>query len=391
MKRSILVFLLVLALATVSGVGLVAAQESTMLRAFVVDDTMLYAEPSEAAEVVAELSGGAVLDMLATDETGAWLEVAGDAGTGYVMLDSVVVLDLSMLAPKVYVSTDEAGATSLFALPDVAAELVASLPDGTGASVLAVNGEFAYVDTPLGQGWSVVTDWETVSGEMQSVSTEMLAGGVAAYDAPKLNADPVAILMPGQSVYMVEEVDESYSSVFVPGMGLVYVQSKNLGDPSGAGLYVEVATDMLAGGVALYDAPKLNADPVVVVPPGSVLMWVENVDSTYDKVYIPTYGEVYVQSKNLGNPFSVATVQVAEAVVRAGPNDNVYGAVALLRAGTPVIVKGVSETGAWIEVAIPFDELDFGYNGVSGWMRDFLFVDGMGESDLAADMLAVTE
>ena len=84
-------------------------------------------------------------------------------------------------------------------------------------------------------------------------------------------------------------------------------------------------------------------------------------------------------------------MQVAEAVVRAGPNDNVYGAVALLRAGTPVIVKGVSETGAWIEVAIPFDELDFGYNGVSGWMRDFLFVDGMGESDLAADMLAVTE
>jgi hypothetical protein len=392
MKNRLLVVLIVLAVVAVSSVELAAAQESTTLTAMVVEGATLYAEPSEAAETVAELASGAMVDVLATDQAGAWLEVESDAGAGYVMLDSVMVLNIPMLAPKMVVNTERAVGTKLFSEPSFSSSYLAPLPKGTVANVLGVSGDWAYIQTAAGTGWSTASTWGDASGMLQSVSTEMLAGGVAAYDTPKLNAEPVAILPPGMNVYVVGEADPTYSQIYVGGLGLAYVQTKNLGDPTDmTALYVEATTEMLAGGVALYDAPQLNAEPVGILPSGSVVMWVESADETYAKVYVPAYGEVYVQAKNLSNPFSVATVQVADAVVRAGPNDNLYGAVALLPAGTPVLVKGVSETGAWVEVAIPFDEVDFGYNGVSGWMRDFLFVDGAGETDLDTSMLAVTE
>jgi hypothetical protein len=372
MKNWLLVLLVVLAVVAVSSVGLAAAQESTTLTAMVVE--------------------GAMVNVLATDETGAWLQVAGDAGEGYVMLDSVMVLNLPMLAPKMVVNTEQAAGTKLFSEPSFSSSYLAPLPKGTVASVLAVNGDWAYIQTAAGTGWSPVSTWGDASGTVQSVSTEMLAGGVAVYDTPKLNAEPIAELPPGTNVYVASEADATYSLVYVDGLGLGYVQTKNLGDPTDmAALYVEATTEMLTGGVAVYDTPKLNAEPIAELPSGSVVMWVGTADDTYDTIYAPAYGEVYVQAKNLSNPFSVATVQVADAVVRAGPNDNLYDAVALLPAGTQVIVKGMSESGAWVEVAIPFDEVDFGYNGVSGWMRDFLFVDGAGETDLDTSMLAVTE
>ena len=74
----------------------------------------------------------------------------------------------------------------------------------------------------------------------------------------------------------------------------------------------------------------------------------------------------------------MATVQVQDAVVRAGPNDNVYNAIATLPLGTKVVVKGISESGAWVQVGISFNEVDFSYYGVSGWMRDYLFKDADG-------------
>jgi hypothetical protein len=63
----------------------------------------------------------------------------------------------------------------------------------------------------------------------------------------------------------------------------------------------------------------------------------------------------------------------------------------VLAAGDVVVVKGKTDNGAWIQVALPFDAVTYSYNGVEGWMRDFLFVDDLGASSIDVEMLNVTE
>jgi hypothetical protein len=129
---------------------------------------------------------------------------------------------------------------------------------------------------------------------------------------------------------------------------------------------------------------------VGTLPEGATVYVREFVDDNWMEIFHPSVGTGYVLRSAFSDPYSFATVQVGDSVVRQGPNDNVYDAVATLPAGTKVIVKGVNASGAWIQVAFPYSEVDWGYNGVDGWMRDFLFVDGLGNTDLDASVLATT-
>ena len=65
--------------------------------------------------------------------------------------------------------------------------------------------------------------------------------------------------------------------------------------------------------------------------------------------------------------------------------------VAVLPDGTQVVVKGKNEAGDWVRVAISWDEIDYGYYGAEGWMRDFLFADADGNMSFNLDLLSVVE
>ncbi len=388
MKNRILVLLIVLALAVVSGVGLTSAQQGTVLKAVTDGAATLYAEPSESAEVVAELADATVVTVLGTDETGVWLQVEAAEGAGYVMADNMIILDLPLLAPKAYVSTNRAGATSLFATPHIDGEYLMALPDGTVAQVLGINGEFAYIETPLGTGWSIATDWEFMPEGAAAVLANLRnQPELPVFGEMDINGEVIATIPDDSMVYQLGPAEGIFAQVLTGDGTVGYVVESSLA--ALPNLYVEADTGS-NGTAALFAAPDMAADILGTVEDGTVFVYVEAVDDYWVEVFHPDYGMAYSLAVNMGNVYTVATIQVEDAVLRAGPNDNLYEAVSLLPAGTKVIVQGVNSTGAWVQVAIPFSEVDWSYNGVNGWLRDFLFVDGLGNSDVPVDMLGVT-
>ena len=135
MKNRVLVLLLVLVL-TLASVGIASAQGGGDLKA-VTTDTVNSTLNQARLRAVAELSAYSVVAVTGTDQSGAWLQVSAAEGDGYIMADAATVLDLPLLAPKAMVATSSAGATALYPEPSFAADLLASLPDGTVASVWA--------------------------------------------------------------------------------------------------------------------------------------------------------------------------------------------------------------------------------------------------------------
>lgn len=388
MMKRVLVLMLVFTLSLVS-VGVVAAGGGSELQALADGAVTLYAEPSETAEVVAELSGYSVMTLVKADETGAWLEVETDAGSGYVMVSDVLVMNLPLLAPKVYVATGQAGATGLYAAPAFSAEYLTALNDGAVASVLATSGEWAYVMTDAGTGWSVASAWAALpEGAYQAVVSLGSSPELGVFEEAVIGAGVVATVPDGNMVWVVSEVDAQWAEVMTADGTMGYALLTNLAPMS------TLMVDGVAGSnsnPALFSEPNFGADVLGSLADGTSLTYIAAVDDFWVELYHPMYGMAYGLASNFGPVYTTATVQQPGSLVREGPNDTLYNVVASLDAGTTVIVKGVSETGAWVEVAVPFGAVDYGYNGVSGWMRDFLFVDDLSNSDLDASMLAVTE
>lgn len=387
MKKLVLVLLIVLAL--LAWGGLVSAQGGG-LRAVVPGAATLYAEPSAEAEVVAELPASTEFTVTMTSEDGAWLTVVADDGSeGYVMADAAVVLSPAALAPLAYVAPSSAGATGLFTAPQIGADIVAQLPDGTVGMVLGTDGEFAYVATALGKGWSVASAWEFLpDGSGPQLVTLNAQPEAGIFAEPNINADLLTTVPNGSLVFSAGAAEGEFQPVLAPDGSMGYMVLPALSP---------VPTTMVdtVGGAqstaALFDAADFNSNIIAPIDNGTMIFLVSAVDDFWYEAYVPALGSGFVLGQKLGAPYTVATVQVDNAVVRAGPNDNVYNAIATVPAGTRVVAQGVSASGAWIQVAIPFSEVDFGYYGVSGWMRDYLFVDADGNSDLDTTFLAVTE
>lgn len=385
MKKRLLIVLLVLALSAVMGLNMVSAQGGTELKAVALATASVYADPSAAGEPVGEVAAYSEVTVVSVDASGAWLETPD----GYVMADAFAVLNLPLLAPKVMVATNSAGSTALYAEPSFASEFIGGLADGKVASVLGADGEWAYIVTDDGQkGWSIASAWDAFPAEgYMAFVTLGNNPELGIFAEAQIGSDLVTTLPDGAAAYVLAAVDDQWVEVMTLDGQMGYAIVDNFATLPNT--YVE--PDVNQAQAALYAEPNQAAEILGVAPAGAVLTYVGAVDDYWVELYHPLFGTGYGLALNFGNVYTTAVNPTEGAVVRAGPNDNLYNAIATLPAGTEVIVKGVSESGSWIEVAIPYGEVEFGWYGVSGWMRDYLFVDALGTSYVDASMLAVTE
>lgn len=388
MKHRVLALLIVLVLSVMS-VGIAAAQGGSDLKAVATGAVTIYAEPNAGAEAVAEVASFSEVTVLGTDASGAWLKVDAGGNAGYAPLENFVVLNLPPLAPKYYVATNRTGATSFFAAPNVTAEFLGSLKDGTVATVLGTYERWAYIETPQGRGWSLVADWEPLpeGARLASVVVRRVPeAGVFA--EPNVTSDVVATFPQDTVLWQLGDAEGEFAPVLLPGGDTGYALAANLSELPA--VWADAVTGRQSA-PALFAEPDVASDLLGTLDSGTSVVFIEAVDDTWMKLYHPAYGFGYGMASRFGPKYLVGTVQVQGAVVRVGPNDNLYNAVAQLPAGTKVVVKGLSNSGVWFQVAIPFEEVDYGFNGVAGWMRDFLFADTLGNQTVDTSLLSVTE
>ena len=386
--RVLFALLLVVALSAVS-LGVAAAGGGTQIRAMTTAAVTLYAEPTMASDVVAELPAYSMVDVLKTDETGAWVEVAAADGSGYVMADELLVLNLPLLGDKMVVNARR-GAASLFGTPKVGEDFLQALPNGTVGTVLASYGEWFYVETDAGAGWSLASSWDAApEGTARAMVHLRRNPELGVFAEPQVGADMVGTLADGAVVWTLG-TEGQWATVILPDGSQGYVIAANLAP------LADTMVDATGGRrgraeAALFDAPDFGANLLAQLDSGDSLVFLEQVDDFWIKVYHPQYGVGYGLADYFSPVYFPAVVQTQDAVVRAGPNDNLYNAIAILNIDTPVVVKGVSGSGAWLNVALPFDEIDFPWYGVDGWMRDYLFWNEAGEMTVDTSLLSVTE
>lgn len=388
MKKSVLVLLIVLALLAI-GIGMTSAQESVTLKALTLEAVTLYPGPSAEGEAVAELPAFTEVVVLGTNNAGDWLQVEAADGAGYAPVGSFLVLNLPPLAPKVIVATAEAGATSLFAEPDLGAEFLGEAVDGTAASVLGTYGEWAYIELEKGgYAWSIASAWAalpegTVKAMVNLGSTPELGVFVEA----KIGSEVATTVPNGEVLYVLSAVDEQWSEVMAPDGTTGYAITSNLAVLPGT----MVETDVDAALAGIYSEPAVTADIITTLEDGVAVTYVAEVDEYWIEVYHPAFGMGYGLKDAFGNVFFVAENQTDEAVVRAGPSSFTNAGVAQIAKGTEVVVMGKNADGTWVQVALPFSEVDFSENGVNGWMAEFLFQDNVGEVVFDSSILSVTE
>lgn len=389
MKIRVLFLLIVIAMLAVSGLTTAVAAGNADLKALTTGPVTLYASPSETADVVAELAPYTAVAVLASDPSGQWLEVEAAEGTGYVLANSVIILNIPLLAPQVLVATSQAGSVGLFAEPDFGAEILAMLPDGTVASLLGTDGEWAYVMTAEGQtGWSIVSGWAPAPDDLQTAFVVLgSTDQVGVYAEADYFADVVATLTAGDVVHFYG-VEGDWAQVITADNVSGYMDVSYL-DPL-PNAKIDAASGAQSN-TAIYAAADFGADILANIDDGTTVTLLSQVDEFWVEVYHPLFGVGYGLADNFGPAYTTATVQVQGAVVRAGPNDNLYKAIGLLPAGAKVVVKGVNAQGGWVAVSVPYDELEYPFNGVNGWMRDFLFEDAAGNSDLDVSILSPVE
>jgi len=386
MKKQVVVSLIVLIMLAVSGLGMVSAQGSTEIHAVTLDAVTLYAEPSDAAEVVVELPANTIVSVLGTDESQAWLQVSAADGEGFAPASSFVVLDPPLLAQKVQVVAEESNA-ALFAEQDFGSEILGTLSNGQTATILGTSGEWAYVMAPDGTtGWAVVSPFEPLPDDAQLAQVTVDSDNLGVFVEPNITADLATTLENGAVVYTFG-ADGEWVQVLTPDGQTGYAVAASFTPLSN--VFMDAQGDQAVA--AIFSEPDFAADVLGELQNGQSVYFVSSVDDFWAEIFEPTIGSGFGLKANFSNPYSIATVATGNANVRSGPNDNVYPVIATLPAGTQVIVKGKNADGSWIQVAIPFSQVQYPYRGVSGWMRDFLFVDGNGNTDLNKDVLAVVE
>lgn len=383
MKNRVLVLLIVLALVFVSSVSLVSAQPGTELRAVTLGETSVYGEASAEAEVVDTL--GASIVVTISDVVGDFYAIDG----GFVMASDVALLNLPILAPKVVVSTNNAGATGLYAEPQISSEFIGSAPDGTVATLLTVDGEWAFAMLMDGaMGWSIVSDWEVLSDDAMMAQADVGSSDqVGVYAEAALTSDLVTTLSAGDAVFVLGPVEERFAPVALMSGETGYMLE---------GTYVGLPkerVDVVAGGdqvPALFAEADFASDLLGTLDDGASLTYLGmSEDGYWVEVFDPRLGMGYVAADVVSSVYSWGTVQFNSAVVRDGPGVQYY-AVAQLAAGDRVVVKGVTATGEWFEVAIPLDQyLDF--NGQGAWMNNLLLEDENFEYDFNVDVLPIVE
>ncbi|MBN2303814.1 MAG: SH3 domain-containing protein [Anaerolineae bacterium] len=390
MKIRLLVLLTLLAVLAFAVTGLTSAQESVQIKAVTLGAAGLYADASAEAEMVAEIPAYAEVSVLATNVSGDWIEVDAAEGAGFVMASDLLVLNIPALAPKMMVATASAGATSLFAVPDLSGEFIGGVPDGTVATLLGVDGEWAYVEMEDGaRVWSIASSWGAMpEGAYKALVNAGNMDSLGVFAEASINAALAGTVADGGVVTVLAMADDTFSEVMAADGSTGYVLSGNL-SALPAEMIETASTGQAKAGI--YAAPEVTADILATLDNGVVMTYMGEVDEYWIEVYHPKFGMVYGLKVNFGNVFFVAENQTDEAIVRAGPSSFTNPAVAQLPKGAMVVVTGVNEDGTWLKVALPFSEVDFSENGVDGWMADFLFQDLVGAMTVDTGMLSVVD
>lgn len=351
----------------------------------------VYAEPSFTADLIADLENGATVYYMGEVDD-FWAEVFDAAfGSGYVLNENI--------GTPYY-------AVNLMEIP-ADAELGVVTGESLDLLSAAASAE-AEVVTSLSAGQGIYVYGDPVDGFVEAMTVDGGFSGFVAQDAAfstvnyRVDAQPVsaptgvqvAMLLSGNNpeVGLFAEGQAGSSLVTsVPGGTLVYVISEpvnnwafvKLLDGETAGWVLSSALSPDLAQSAVYASPDFGAEVVANLSQGTTVYYVDAVDDNWIEIYDPAFGVGYAPAVNFTNPYTTGTITLPNSIVRAGPNDNLYNAIAQLRAGTEVVAKGRTENGAWIQVTIPFAELDYGYYGVSGWISSALI-------DVDASQLAVT-
>jgi uncharacterized protein YgiM (DUF1202 family) len=386
MNKRLLVLLLVVALSLVSGLQLSGAS-GTQLQAVTLAPVTLYVEASETAEVALELPENTVVDVMGTDQSGAWLQVATADGEGYGMAENFMVLSLPAFAPKTVVSTNENTDAGLFAAPDMASEITGTIPAGQIVSILGAEGQWVYVAGPDGStGWSVNAPFAPVDVAMPALVTLGDAPDLGVFAEANITADIATTVPNGSLLYIVGEADGS----FVPVLTSDGTQGYALANSLTALPSTMVDAEVNNAEAGIYVEPSFTADLLGALGNGESLYFMSSVDDAWAEVYAPGLGHGYALKDTLGDVYTVGTVQRDGSNVRASATE-ASDVVAQLDFGQQVLVVGQNEAGDWYQVVLPFDQVDFPARGLTGWMASWLFENGGTGPDFDPTLLSVTE
>lgn len=387
MRRLRLNWLLAFALVVGGAVHRAAAQEA-YLQAITRQAVSMYNGPAEEGDPLAEIEANTRVRVLSTDPSGAWVQIESAGGEGYVRADQVALLTPAPLAPTVRVKSETAGAP-IFDAPSMSAALIGSATFGDTAQWLGQTGEWAYVVTWDGlTGWSIATAWEAIEAPEAARIRLRATDAAGLFAQPNITAALAATLEEGQLVYITGPSGEIFVEVMTANGTRGWVDRRYLAPLPRT--YVSALSGSQSK-PALYAEPDLSAALLTTLESGATVTYLRRVDDLWIEVYAPGVGTAYGLASSF-SPVSIpATVRTPGANVRLGPDAGLYNSIAQLDAGTEVVVVGTNEAGDWVKVLLPFEEIDYPYRGVEGWMATFLFEDANGRSDLDLTLLSAVE
>ncbi len=387
MKRSVFVWLLIVATLALGSMPRAAAQDDG-LRAVTLSDIAVYTAPSASSELVVELTDNMLVRVLSSDPSGNWLRIEAAGEEGYVEAAQVLILTPALLAPVVTLTPGSASAT-LYAAPSTSSKQVGAIPPGGTARVLGQREDWAYVAAPDGlTGWVTATAQEPAASLQAALVQPGADGAPSLLSAPDAAAEVAGALEDGQLVHLTGRTQGVFGEVITAEGASGWVESNLLRPLPNA--YVNAVAGAEAS-PSLYAGPSFAADLLATLADGTTLTYLGRPNDFWIEVYSPAVGRAYGIARSFGPVHTTATVQVSGANVRQGPDADRYDAIASLEAGTEVVVLGTNEARDWVKVLVPFSEIDFPYRGVEGWMAAFLFGTAEDGSSLDLNALSIIE
>jgi len=367
MRKTILIVVALVAALTLGGVGIVSAQSLIPVQGLIANASSVYAEPSDSGEALGDLAAGTVVSVLRSTDNQAWYEVETGAFAGYVAAEDVVLLPPALLGQLAWAASPTAG-VAIFAGPNLNSELLSTMSFGQSVLELAAYDEqWAVVQAPDGTlGFALASALEPLAeGSAPAVVTTGAADAAGLFADADLTSDVVGSLPPGEMVYTLGEPDGRWVEVLTAGGDTGFMMADQLILLPDAVATVSVG----ASSAGVYAEPDLMADVLGQLDDGATVYVLGSVDEFWMNIYAPGIGMGYVRKDNLASTMVVGTVTYANALVRQGPNDSIYRAIAELPAGTEVVVTGTSANGAWYQVYVPYEQIDYPYNGLAGWIN----------------------
>lgn len=221
--------------------------ETAFLQGVVVTDSDLaiYAEQNIGSEVLATVASGSTVDVF--EEGDLWSRVGFEGTVGWTFTR---LLDISAKPLYLEAVTATRSDLAIRTEPDIAADVIATVPNGTVVGVLLVDGSWAQVFTGEVIGWTFAAELPELTeptGNLQFAQADGVTqtnSAVALREGPDIGTPEVGVLEAGTAVKVL-----GYDGVFA------FVRSAD-------GLTGWAFTSRFAITPRAYAAGTLNAGPV---------------------------------------------------------------------------------------------------------------------------------